>query len=273
MTSTISAKPQDTVAHPWLYFALVQALSVPFYWGVNSPIQGFPFYGWPISVAAILVPATVATVLTAREQGGRAALHLWGRVGDVRRVRSVQWVLFALLLPPVVTFISYGLVRFFHLPLPDVEKFTPTAAPGLFASFFIGAIPEETGWTGYATEPLQARHGVFGAGLIIGVIWALWHVAMWWIGDGWNGQNHAIAVAGQAASTVLLRVVMGWVYAYGGRSLFLAIVLHAMNNTCWKLFPNDGSHHNPTIIAVVLGCVTLFIFVSVRAQRRRRAQT
>jgi membrane protease YdiL (CAAX protease family) len=45
-------------------------------------------------------------------------------------------------------------------------------APVLFASFFLGAILEEIGWTGYATGPLQERYGVFRAGLIIGAVWA-----------------------------------------------------------------------------------------------------
>jgi hypothetical protein len=135
------------------------------------------------------------------------------RIADVRRLRGARWALFALLFLPAVTLISYGVVRYFSLPLPDVILFTPAAAPGLFAMFFINAIPEEIGWTGYATEPLQKRYGVFGAGLIIGVVWAPWHVAMWWVGDGWEGQDDVLAVAGQAASVILLRVVMGWMYA------------------------------------------------------------
>jgi pimeloyl-ACP methyl ester carboxylesterase len=259
--SANGAKRRDDTAHPWRYFALVQLLSIPFYVGTNSPIHGFPFFGWPVAIAIILVPAAIATTLTAREQGYRAALQLWSRIGDIRRIRTAHWVLFALLFPAAVTLISYGVVRFFHLPLPNVVKFSPAATPGLLTMFFIGAIPEEIGWTGYATEPLQQRYGVLGAGLIIGVLWVLWHVAMWWIGKGgWEGQNHALAVAGQAASVVLLRAVMGWVYAHGGRSLFLAIVLHAMDNTCWKLLPNNGSHYNPTVItAIVLGFTTFLI--------------
>jgi hypothetical protein len=90
---------------------------------------------------------------------------------------------------------------------------------------------------------------------------------MWWIGDGWEGQDHVLAVAGQAASVVLLRVVMGWMYAHGGRSLFLAIVLHAMDNTCWKLFPNNGSHFNPTVTAIVVGFMTVFIVVCSKSSR------
>ena len=267
MISATGAKPREGAAHPWRFFALVQLLSIPFYWGVRPPIEVFPFFGWPAAVVIIIVPAAVATVLTAHEQGHRAALQLWSRIGDVRRIRSARWALFALLFPSAVTLISYGIVQYFGLPLPDVILFTPAAAPGLFATFFNGAIPEEIGWTGYATEPLQKRYGVYGAGLIIGVVWAIWHVAAWWMGDGWEGQDHTLAVAGQAVSVVLLRVVMGWVYAAGGQSLFLAIVMHAIDNTCWKLFPNNGSHYNPTVTAIVLGLMTVVIVVSVKKPR------
>jgi hypothetical protein len=55
---------------------------------------------------------------------------------------------------------------------------------------------------------------------------------------------------------------MGWMYAFGGRSLFLAVVFHAMYNTCWKLFPNSGSHFNPSVTAIVLALVTLLIVVT-----------
>ena len=176
MIAGINARRSDGAARPWLYFALVQILSIPFYWGELTPLRGFPFYGWPVSVA-------------------------------------------------------------------------------------------EIGWTGYATEPLQRRYGVIRAGLIIGGFWALWHVTMWWVGGGWEGQDHLVATVSQAVSIVLFRVVMGWIYANGGRSLFLAILIHAVDNTCWKLFPNDGSHYNPTAIAAVMVIVTIPIIMSVKARR------
>ena len=53
-----------------------------------------------------------------------------------------------------------------------------------------------------------------------------------------------------------MRVIMGWIYAYGGRSLFLAIVFHAMIDTSFSLFPNEGSHYDPLVIAAVLAIVT-----------------
>ena len=114
---------------------------------------------------------------------------------------------------------------------------------------------------------MQRRYGVIRSGLIIGGFWALWHVAMWWVGGGWEGQDHLVATVSKAVSIVLFRVVMGWIYANGGRSLFLAILIHAVDNTCWKLFPNDGSHYNPTAMAAVMVIVTMPIIMFVKARR------
>ena len=76
-----------------------------------------------------------------------------------------------------------------------------------------------------------------------------------------------VATVSQAVSIVLFRVVMGWIYANGGRSLFLAILILAVGNTCWKLFPNDDSHYNPTAMAAVMVIVTMPIIMSVKARR------
>jgi hypothetical protein len=56
-----------------------------------------------------------------------------------------------------------------------------------------------------------------------------------------------------------MRIVMGWIYAYGGRSLFLATVFHAMINTSFMLFPNNGSHYDPPVVAAVLIAMTVLV--------------
>jgi membrane protease YdiL (CAAX protease family) len=243
-------------AHPLRFFGWVLLLSIPFYvWGVLWPIE-LPF-GLPVSVAMIIVPALVATVMTWREQGRRAAAELWHRVGDVGRATSALWMLVAFLFMPVAMLISYGLMRVLGLPLPATVTVAFDQVPVLFAAFFFGAIFEEIGWTGYATEPLQERYGVFAAGLMIGAVWALWHIVPWWIVLG-----HSIVwVAGQSLATVVMRLVMGWMYAYGGRSLCLATVFHAMINTSFLLFPNNGSHYDPSVVAAVVIVMAMLVAV------------
>ena len=45
---------------------------------------------------------------------------------------------------------------------------------------------------------------------------------------------------------------MCWIYANGGRSLFLAVLFHAMINTSYNLFPNAGSPYNPGVVAAAV---------------------
>ncbi len=107
------------------------------------------------------------------------------------------------------------------------------------------------GWTGCATEPLQAKYGILGAGLIIGAVWALWHLVPW------LSQGHALSwVMGQTLTDLIARTIMGWICAFGGRSLFLAIAFHATINTSYSLFPNGGTYYDPFVIAAVLAVMT-----------------
>jgi len=249
--------PDEKVTHPLQFLSWVLLFSIPFYlWGVVWPIEVLAF-GLPVSATMIIVPALAVTVMTWRAQGSRAALTLWRRVGDVGRARSFWWTLTAILFMPAAMLLCYGLMNVLGLPLPASVTIDLAQAPVLFATFFFGAIFEEIGWTGYATEPLQERYGIFGAGLMLGAVWALWHVVPWWMTPG-----HSIVwVAGQSLATIIMRIVMGWLYAYGGRSLFLAVVFHAMINTSIMLFPNNGSHYDPPVVAAVLFVMAVLLAV------------
>jgi len=248
------------------FFAWVLALSVPFYvWGVVWPVRGLPF-GLPATVVMIVVPATVATVSVYRDQGAAAAAALWKRVGDLRRMRTGIWLAISLVCMPAATLLVYAVMRGLGRPLPTAIAVPMAQAPLMFAAYFCGAIFEEIGWTGYATEPLQRRFGVVGAGLIIGGVWALWHVPPWSLGQG-----HApLWVIGQFVATVAMRMIMGWIYAFGGRSLVLAIAFHAMINTSYSLFPNHGSHYDPVIAAAVLTAIAAMVALASR-QRLAKA--
>lgn len=243
------------------YLSWTMILSVPFWlWDILWPVLGLPL-GLPVSATMIVCPAMVATILRWQEQGKSGAIQLWRRVVDVGRVTSWRWLLVSMLYMPVTMALSFAVMRLLDVPLPASVHVPLLTAPIVFAAYFIGAIPEEVGWTGYATEPLQARWGVLVAGVLIGGVWAAWHVVPWAIGQG----RALWWVVGQSVATVLMRVVMGWIYARGGRSVVLALLFHATINTTYSLFPNNGSHYDPLVVSGVL-----VLLVSVRFWFPRR---
>jgi uncharacterized protein len=247
----------------WGYFAWTLALSIPFYfWGLLWPVHSLP-YGLPISAAMILLPALVATWRRHREQGATGVRALWWRLADFSRARQLRWWGVALFTMPAATVLAFLVMRQVGMPLPAKIAVAWEQLPLMFVVYMLGAIPEEIGWTGYATEPLQRRFGILGAGVIIGCVWASWHLVPWW-------QVHTFGwVAGQFACTVLMRVAMGWLYARGGTSLGLAVLFHAMINVTYSLFPNAGSHYNPSVVAIALTLMSFVVLPGLLVRRRR----
>jgi uncharacterized protein len=91
--------------------------------------------------------------------------------------------------------------------------------PVFFIVFFIGGICEEIGWTGYVNDPLQERWNALKAWIILGIIWSVWHITLWL-----QAHYTPIWVAGQFGTSVVLRVLIIWIYNNTGRSVFAAIL-------------------------------------------------
>ena len=157
-------------------------------------------------------------------------------------------------LMPVIYLLTYGVVRLMGIPLPD-EPFIPfLLVPLLFALFFVLAIGEEVGWTGYATDPLQDRWSALTTGIILGLVTALWHlVPLIQMG------RTPIWMAWWSLSAVSIRLLTVWIYNNTGKSLFAAIVFHAMFNISFALFPNYGSHWDPAVAGVITAIVAVIV--------------
>lgn len=234
-------------SQPLFALALILALSAPVYmWGICYPVHGLPF-GLPGTAIMIVVPAIVASVMSYQEGGRAALLALWRQLFALDRIKP-PWLALALGTMPAASFVAFLAMWALDLPLPEHTTIDAALIPFAFLLYFAGGALEEIGWTGYATPPLQERFGIVGAGIIIGGVWAVWHLVPWSIIQG-----HPMHwLAGQTLLTILMRIVMGWIYAYGGRSLFLAIVFHAAINVSYSFFPNGGSHYDPVVQSLVL---------------------
>jgi len=88
---------------------------------------------------------------------------------------------------------------------------------------------EEIGWRGYALPRLAARWGLASASIVLGVIWAVWHLPLFYL--------HGADTYGQSFAAYLLQVVaisiaMAWLYWRTHGSLLLVMLMHAsINNT------------------------------------------
>jgi membrane protease YdiL (CAAX protease family) len=164
------------------------------------------------------------------------------------------------LLMPAVLVASYVVMRVAHLPLP-VPEVPWTLAPVLFLVFFVTAAGEELAWSATVLDPLQSRLGALRAALVIGVIWAVWHVVPFA-----QGHPSVAWVSGQLLFTVAFRVVLVWLYNNTSHSVFATIVAHATYNVAWQLFPNRGSAYDPWIVAAITVLVAFVVTLASGAR-------
>ena len=233
------------IRSPLRFFVLVFALSIPI-WLIQPR-------DWPIS-ASVGAPLIAALILVYREEGGGGVRRLLSRVFDQRRIRKGIWYGPIILLMPVIYLLTYGVMSLMGLPLPDEPYFPFLMIPLLFVLFFILAIGEEVGWTGYATDPLQDRWSALTTGIILGLVTALWHfVPLIQMG------RTPIWIAWWSLGSISIRILTVWLYNNTGRSLFAGIVFHAMNNLSFALFPNYGSHWDPAVAGVITAIVAVIV--------------
>ena len=84
----------------------------------------------------------------------------------------------------------------------------PLAVINLFAVLLVGGpLGEEFGWRGYALPHLQTRMGWRPASLMLGLVWGLWHLPLFFISD--TVQAH-MTLALFLPSTVAMSVIFGW---------------------------------------------------------------
>jgi hypothetical protein len=237
-----------------LFFALVVGLSAPI-WAIDSLGRYQLLPGLPLSAVMVLCPLFAALLLIGRETGCTGVVAHLKRSFDYRRITNMAWYAPILLLIPATSFLAYIVMRVLDLPLP-VPDLSLLLIPMLFLLFFPAALAEELGWSGYALAPLQSRWGALTAGLIIGIVWAAWHIVPLLQVDrapSW--------IAWWFVATVATRVLHVWLYNNTGDSVFGAALFHTTTNVSWQMFPNHGSHYDPRIsgiiLAIVAACVTI----------------
>jgi membrane protease YdiL (CAAX protease family) len=236
-----------------IFFVFVLVLSIPFWaLGFIHPIQLLP--GLPLSALGAFAPALAGLILVYKNDRLAGVLGLLRRSFDFRRINNRVWYLAILLINPAIALLAYGFMRAVGRSLPHPAPLTLAIFP-LFIVFFVGALGEEIGWSGYATGPLQRDWGVIPTGIFLGAVWAVWHVI-----PLLQAYRSPEWIAWWSLGTISLRVIMVWMYTYSGESVFAVAVFHAMINLSWQLFPINGSYYDPRIFGLIaLGLAGLII--------------
>ncbi len=218
------------------------------------PIVPYLLMGYGPTVAALIM-----TGATNGKTGVRSLLSqlLAWRVG-------LQWYALAIFGPAVLFFLSLQL----YTVLGGTPLTWPTLPFGLIPSvlllFLVSMLinGEELGWRGYALPRLQANRSALAASLILGGIWALFHLPLFWTLGSTQASEPSL---GFLVRVLAAAVLMTWLYNNTRGSVLLAILYHAAANTWSQIFPGIDTAQYPAgpvyWLLVGLTCLVALIVV------------
>lgn len=181
----------------------------------------------PVFLLGVFAPGIVALALTAHAEGRTGVTNLLARIGHWRV--GARWYVLAVGYFAAVKLAAAVVHRVISNEWP-VFGDTPVALilVGIAASTWVQA-GEELGWRGYALPRLAGYLGLGGASLVLGAVWAAWHLPLFVLPDsGTTGQSFPVYLLHAMA----LSVVFAWIYWKTNGSLLPVMLMHAsVNNT------------------------------------------
>ena len=215
-----------------------------------SPGLGLIAIGGIISTFGPLVAAFAVTGLTEGREGVR---KFWRRFWDVRL--PGVWLLVSFLLPILLIAVPRFIVVPLGYPLYLGWATQPVLILGWLVNNFTrsGGMSEEFGWRGYALPKLQARWNALVSSIVLGVIWAMWYLPLWFLaGSSQQGTSFWLFLA----NLVLTSILYTWLFNNARGSILVAVIFHAIGNTVAQMFPGSTSN---LFYWIVLGLIVMLV--------------
>jgi membrane protease YdiL (CAAX protease family) len=211
---------------------------------VLSPVRRFPvstflaislLWSWRPAIAALLSgapipgldpfgPAIAATLVVLATEG-KAGLSRLLRACLAWRVPP-RWWLFALGLPIALSLAAAAANVALGAPMPSREALAGWPRLLLVLPLVLvlgGPLGEEPGWRGFLLPRLSARRSELTAALLVGAVWALWHLPLLVSSQRAVWRPFVVGVVVASIPLARLQAATG--------SVLLAMVFHAAQNT------------------------------------------
>jgi membrane protease YdiL (CAAX protease family) len=178
-------------------------------------------------------PSLVALALTALHGGRVSAVALIGRMFHFHV--KARWYLFAV---SYMVVIKLGAALAHRAVLGAWPRFGQESAPIIIAAIIFSTpfqSGEEIGWRGFALPRMAESMGFRAASLLLGVIWALWHLPLFFL-PGADTYLQSFPVWG--LEVVALSVAIAWLYTHVKGSLLLTMLMHSAINQTIGIVPS-----------------------------------
>jgi membrane protease YdiL (CAAX protease family) len=260
-----------------LFFGLAFAITWTSFITVAMGVPASTAPGRFLILLGAFSPAIAALSVTALQEGRPGTRALLGRIliGHVPR-RYYAFAVFYLITMKLTAALLHWMV------IGAWPRFSPQAlmlSPIAIAVSLPLQAGEEIGWRGYALPRLAQRLGLARASLVLGVIWAAWHLPQFYIPEADTYQQSFVVWSLQV---VAMSVAFAWLFARTGGSLLLVMLLHAAINNTKDIIPSGlaspegvfslhASAMSWLTLPIMWGCAAYLLRQLHRADRVQRS--
>lgn len=214
-------------------------LSIGISWGWWLVVDWLP--GLALTMASI-TPGAFGPMIA-------AALVTWASGGDLRRWAGQLihwrvgpiWYLGVIILPATLVVVGKGGGLFLAgapIQISPIFQRVPQYVPLLLLAILIGGGQEEPGWRGFALPRLQTKYSAATTSLLIGGVWAIWHLPLFLLGVPLNASGNFLLYSVMVIGFSFLLTF--WYNSTGG-SVLLAMALHGGFNAANLFIPASRS--------------------------------
>jgi membrane protease YdiL (CAAX protease family) len=236
----------------------------------NSPYQ----LPWMILlIAGGMGPSLIGVAMVLLLSNKEQRRDYWHRCFSFKQISFAWWLVIFLLFPAIYS-LSMAIDVAMGGSLAGMDQLrsliaNPAAIPlTAFISFLSGPWAEEFGWRGYALDRIINRFGVLPGTIVLGVIWGVWHLPLFFM----PATAHAQLGFGLAGFwTFILRsaglaLLMTWVYLRTNRSILSGIFMHFTSNFTGQLLMPLSSRFE-VINMIVMLALGLVACIRLKADR------
>jgi membrane protease YdiL (CAAX protease family) len=223
-------------------------------------------YSLPFIGLAAFGPA-VGAIFSLRSLNGKGAVKNYFESFFSLRFGWKVWI---------AIFLVLGLSSFIAWILPELwgETRLPMLLPNIFVfpvylllMIFLGGGQEEIGWRGYILPYLENKFGFVFGSLILGIVWAIWHLPLWFIPGTSQGYMSFFAFM---LLTIGYSYFFSWIIEASGKRLFSGLIVHGAANSFMPLFPTLAMVQNANQIRWWIYCVLILIIGTIIVIKRTR---
>ncbi len=256
--------------HPVLWFYLLAfAISWLGWLPMVAGSRGVAPLQHPLFQVLLLLPAigpALAAILVTAANEGKAGVNRLFKPLVQWRV-GAAWVLVAVVAPALLLLAGKIVTQVLGLAAPSAPRGNVLGlAMATLVMSVLSNTWEEVGWRGFALPRLQKRYNALGATLVVGVLWGLWHLPLFFWKDN---PMSAYPFLSWFIGTVALSFIYTWLYNSAQGSLLMVTLFHVLHNTFGVVIAGVAVPALTIVYLVLAGLLVVFLGKDNLARRER----